>query len=321
MDMNQALEMTKNTIRFRHYSMKTEKSYLGWLKRYCLYCRRHPASGSEEKIKGFLGELVNERNISASTQRQALNAIVFFYAQVIKQDLGDFADFARAKKPRRLPVVLSTSEVSALLDHLSGQSWLMASLLYGCGLRLSECLRLRVKDIDLGRGTITVRAGKGDKDRTVMSPASLTVALQGQLAEVERIHRQEKAAGLSDVELPHALARKYPTAATELAWQWLFPARNRSTCPRTGAYRRHHIHDSAVQKSVKAAVRAARISKQAGPHTLRHSFATHLLEAGETIRTVQELLGHNDVTTTMIYTHVAKQHLAVSPLDRLAVNQ
>jgi integron integrase len=321
MDIQQALEMTRNTIRFKHYSLKTEKSYLGWVKRYCLYCRSHAEGTSEDKIKGFLGGMVTERNISASTQCQALNAIVFFYAQVLKQEMGDFPDFSRAKKPRRLPVVLSVTEVKNLLGHLSGQNWLMVSLLYGAGLRLSECLRLRVKDVDLGRGIITVRAGKGDKDRTVMLPASLADALRGQLDEVERIHRQEKARGISDVELPNALAKKYPTAASDLAWQWMFPARKRSVCPRTGAVRRHHIHDSAVQKAVKAAARMAKIAKQVGPHTLRHSFATHLLEAGETIRTVQELLGHKDVTTTMIYTHVAQQHLAVSPLDRLAVNQ
>lgn len=321
MDMHKALEMTRNTIRFRHYSLKTEQSYLGWLKRFCLFVRLHPDGASEDKIKAFLGELVTVGDVAAATQRQALNAIVFFYTQVLKQDLGDFADFARAKRPRRLPVVLSQAEVAALLGHLSGQNWLMGSLLYGAGLRLSECLRLRVKDIDLARMIITIRAGKGDKDRAVMLPATLIEPLRQQLADVARLHNQELAAGISDVELPNGLARKYPNAAKELAWQWVFPARNRSTCPRTGAIRRHHIHDSALQKAIKSAARSAKIAKQVGPHTLRHSFATHLLEAGETIRTVQELLGHAHVTTTMIYTHVAQQHLATSPLDRLAVNQ
>lgn len=320
MDINQALEMTRNTIRFKHYSLKTEKSYLGWLKRYGLYCQRHPAGSSEDKIKGFLGELVAVGNVAAATQRQALNALVFFYGTVLKVDLGDFADFARAKKPRRLPGVLSVSEVSLLLSHLSGIHWLLASLLYGCGLRLTECLRLRVKDIEIQRGVIMVREGKGKKDRAVMMPLALTPCLDHQLAEVERLHRQELASGIADVELPYALARKYPTAAQELSWQWLFPARNRSRCPRTGRLRRHHLHDSAIQKAIKAAARSAKITKQVGPHTLRHCFATHLLEAGETIRTVQELLGHKDISTTMIYTHVAGQHLAVSPLDRLAVN-
>lgn len=321
MDMHKALEMTKNTIRFRHYSLKTEKSYLGWVKRFCLFIRLHPEGESEEKIKAFLGNLVIEGDVSAATQRQALNAIVFLYTQVLKKDLGDFADFARAKRPRRLPVVLSQTEVAALLGRLSGQNWLMGSLLYGAGLRLSECLRLRVKDVDIARGIITVRAGKGDKDRTVMLPGSVVQAMTVQLADVARSHEREVAAGISDVELPHGLARKYPNASRELAWQWVFPARQRSTCPRTGAVRRHHIHDSALQKAIKAASRSAKIAKQVGPHTLRHSFATHLLEAGETIRTVQELLGHAHLSTTMIYTHVAQQHLAVSPLDRLAVNQ
>jgi integron integrase len=320
MDTYKALEMTKNTIRFRHYSLKTEKSYLGWIKRFCLFVRRHPDGESEQKIKGFLSELVMDGDVAAATQRQALNAIVFFYTQVLKKDLGDFADFARAKRPRRLPVVLSQAEVVALLGHLSGQNWLMGSLLYGAGLRLSECLRLRVKDVDLARGIITVRAGKGDKDRRVMLPASVRQAMTVQLDDVARLHNQELSAGISDVELPNGLARKYPNASKELAWQWVFPARNRSICPRTGAVRRHHIHDSALQKAIKAASRSAKIAKQVGPHTLRHSFATHLLEAGETIRTVQELLGHAHVTTTMIYTHVAQQHLAVSPLDRLAAN-
>lgn len=320
MDIHQALTMTRNTIRFRHYSLKTERSYVGWIKRYCLYCQRHPEGTSEAKIKGFLGDLVETRNISAATQNQALNAIVFFYSQVLTIDLADFSDFSRARKPRRLPVVMSTGEVASLLGHLSGQNWLMSSLLYGAGLRLTECLQLRVKDIDLSRRIIMVREGKGKKDRAVMLPTSLSIPLQMQLEEVARIHRQELAAGISDVELPYALARKYPNAARELAWQWVFPARKRSTCPRTGAVRRHHIHDSALQKAVKIAARAAKISKSVGPHTLRHSFATHLLEAGETIRTVQELLGHKDVSTTMIYTHVACQHMAVSPLDRLAVN-
>jgi integron integrase len=320
MKIHKALEMMRNTIRFRHYSPKTEDSYLGWLKRFCLYVRRHPEGDSEEKIKGFLAELVTKNNVAAATQRLALNAVAFFYSQVLKQDLGDFSDFARAKRPRRLPVVLSLQEVAALLAQMSGRNWLMASLLYGSGLRLSECLRLRVKNVDLAGGTLIVRAGKGDKDRRVMLPSAAIPALTAQLDEVKRAYQRELDAGICDVELPYGLARKYPNASKELAWQWVFPAPVRSTCPRTGAVRRHHIHDSIVQKAVKAAARAAGIAKPVGPHTLRHSFATHLLEAGETIRTVQELLGHAHVSTTMIYTHVAMQHLAVSPLDRLVAN-
>jgi integron integrase len=297
--------------------MKTEKSYTGWVKRYCLYCTRHPDGSSEGKIKGFLSALVNERNVSASTQRQALNAIVFLYKHCLKQDLGKFPNFARAKKGCKLPTVLSKTEVFSVLDQMAGQNWLMASLLYGCGLRLAECLKLRVKDIDFDRKTITVRQGKGGKDRAVMLPAATTEHLKAQLVEVGRLHIQELSEGRSDVELPYALGKKYPSAARELAWQWVFPAKKRSKCPRTGAVRRHHIHDSALQKAVKKAVRSAGINKQAGPHTLRHSFATHLLEDGQDIRTVQELLGHKNVSTTMVYTHVmGKGVTTTSPLDR-----
>ena len=317
MKMQDALTAVRNTVRFKGYSLKTERSYLGWCKRYFLFCQRHPAGTSEEKIKCFLTELVDRGNVAAATQRQALNAIVFFYKQCLGVDLGEFADFVRAKRGRKLPVVMSRDEVFALLDHLTGQMRLMVSLLYGCGLRLSECLRLRVKDIDFDRGAVIVRHGKGGKDRFVMLPASLAVDLRVQLDEVRRLHNQELAAGISDVELPFAIGRKYPNAHKELAWQWVFPARKRSACPRTGVWRRHHIHDSAVQKEVKRAARLAGIAKQVGPHTLRHSFATHLLEDGQDIRTVQELLGHKDVTTTMIYTHVmGKCTTVVSPLDR-----
>ena len=302
MNMQDALTAVRNTVRFKRYSLKTERSYLGWCARYFAFCQRHPAGTSEEKIKGFLTELADRRNVAAATQRQALNAIVFFYKQCLGQDLGEFADFARAKRGRKLPVVMSRREVFALLDHLTGQMRLMVSLLYGCGLRLSECLRLRVKDIDFDRGAVCVRHGKGGKDRFVMLPGSLADGLRAQIDEVRRLHNQELAAGIADVELPFAIARKYPNAHKELAWQWVFPARKRSACPRTGAVRRHRL---------------AGISKQVGPHTLRHSFATHLLEDGQDIRTVQELLGHKDVTTTMIYTHVLGKCTTVrSPLDR-----
>ena len=316
MNMQDALTAVRNTVRFKRYSLKTERSYLGWCARYFAFCQRHPAGTSEEKIKGFLTELADRRNVAAATQRQALNAIIFFYKQCLGQDLGEFADFARAKRGRKLPVVMSRREVFALLDHLTGQMRLMVSLLYGCGLRLSECLRLRVKDIDFDRGAVCVRHGKGGKDRFVMLPGSLADGLRAQIDEVRRLHNQELAAGIADVELPFAIARKYPNAHKELAWQWVFPARKRSACPRTGSLRRHHLHDSAVQKEVKRAARLAGISKQVGPHTLRHSFATHLLEDGQDIRTVQELLGHKDVTTTMIYTHVLGKCTTVrSPLD------
>lgn len=319
MNIHEALTKVRNTIRFKHYSLKTEHSYLGWAKRYCLWCQANPHGSSEDKIKAYLTHLAIERNCSAATQRQALNAIVFLYKNAFGTDLGNFADFARAKKPRRLPEVFSRAEVFALLDHLSGQIWLVASLLYGSGLRLNEALRLRVKDVDIPGKVLVVRAGKGDKDRVVPLPISAIAPLEAQLAEVKRLHNQELAAGISDVEMPHALAKKYPRAAQELAWQWVFPARCRSICPRTGAVRRHHIHDSAVQKGIKQALRLSGITRQGGPHTLRHSFATHLLRDGYDIRTVQELLGHKDVTTTMIYTHVmGKATSVISPMDRRA---
>ena len=320
MNKDDALKLLTNTIRFKRYSLKTERTYRGWCKRYFCFCEDHPEGTSEQKIQAWLTALVNERNVAASTQRQALNSVVFFYKNCLKQDMEDFSNFARAKKGKKLPVVLSKEEVSSLLQHMIGQNKLIASLLYGAGLRLNEALKLRVKDIDFARSTLTVRSGKGDKDRTVMLPSILRRELLRQVDEVATIHRKELAAGTSDVEMPFALARKYPNACRELAWQWIFPAKKRSVCPRTGAVRRHHIHDSAIQKAVKRAVRSAGIHKQASSHTLRHSFATHLLESGADIRTVQELLGHSHVTTTQIYTHVMQQGIVTqSPLDNLAM--
>lgn len=319
MKIDEALEMLRNTIRFKHYSLKTEKTYMGWCRRFFLFCKDNPGGTSEEKITAFLSGLVNERNVSESTQRQALNAIVFFYKACLHQDLSNFADFARAKRGRKLPVVLSRSEVSALLDHITGINWVIASLLYGSGLRLNEALRLRVKDIDFDRVTIMVRHGKNKKDRAVMLPMSMVEPLRHHLLEVTRLHNIELSKGISDVSLPFALARKYPHAARELAWQWVFPASKRSVCPRTGVVRRHHIHETAIQRAVKRAAKVAGITKQAGCHTLRHSFATHLLESGYELRTIQELLGHKHLSTTQIYTHVLQQGIAVrSPLDQFA---
>lgn len=317
-----AIEMMRNTIRFRHFSLATERSYIGWLKRYIPYCENHSASSSAEKISGFLTHLAVDRQVAPATQKQACNAIIFFYKDVIKQDVGDFSQFTRSKRSRNVPVVLSKREVFALLDHVSGVHCLISSILYGAGLRLKEALRLRVKDIDFDRGHINVRQGKGKKDRVVMLPGAVKLGLRQQLDFVRREHNRELAMGVSDVELPYALARKYPGAASDLAWQWVFPARKNSVCPRTGAIRRHHIHSTAIQKGVKKAARLAEIVKKVGPHTLRHSFATHLLEDGSDIRTVQELLGHKHLTTTQIYTHVVMNGTAgtTSPLD-VAVNE
>jgi len=317
MKMQEVILATRNVMRFKHYSIRTEKSYLGWIKQYALFCQGHPDLSVEDKIRAWLTWLDTSRNVAAATQNQALNAVVFLYREVLKQEPGDFSTFGRAKRGRKLPTVLSRQEAAALVGHLSGQHWLIGSLLYGAGLRLMECLRLRVKDIDFERNQIVVHAGKGDKDRITMLPKATVEPLRSHIENVQRSHRLDLAGGFGVTTLPHALARKYPNAAKEIGWQFLFPASKRSPDPRTGEIKRHHIHDSAVQKAVKQAARAAGITKQTGPHTLRHSFATHLLENGYDIRTIQELLGHKDVSTTMIYTHVSATGSAgaVSPLD------
>ncbi len=270
------------------------------------------------EVEAFLTRLATRENVAASTQNQALAALLFLYREVLGQELPWMDDIRRAKKPLRLPTVLTREEVAALLDAMNGVAWLMASLLYGAGLRLMECVRLRVQDIDFVRHEITVRQGKGGKDRRTMLPALAVEALQRQLAEAQRLHARDLAAGFGAVFLPHALERKYPNAAREWAWQYVFPASERSMDPRSGVERRHHLHETVLQRAVKNAVRRARIAKPATCHTLRHSFATHLLERGADIRTVQELLGHSDVRTTQIYTHVLNRGGSglASPLDR-----
>lgn len=320
MNEAQAIESAKNTLRFLHRSYRTEKTYLHWIRRYIRWLKTHSNGTSEEKIQWYLTQMVRDRNISASTQRQALNAINFFYSRVLKQDLGDFAHFARAKKPRTLPVVLSQKEVRNLLSHLHGTAWLIAAILYGSGLRLNEALSLRIKDLEFDRRTITVRQGKGKKDRTTPLPPSLIEPLRHQADDALRLQKRDLAAGYGAAPMPDALGRKYPSAATSPEWQWVFPARKLCAHPRTGELVRWHLHDSTIQRAVKQASRAAGIRKQAGPHTLRHSFATHLLESGTDIRTVQELLGHKDLKTTMIYTHVAATGPAgvASPLEALS---
>lgn len=320
MNLPDTIEAARNVLRFRHMSYRTEQAYVHWIKRFAFWCRDNPDGSHEDKVRAFLTHLARERNVSASTQNQALNAVVFLYKQVLRQDVGDFTGFHPARLPRKLPTVLAVEEVSALLGHMSGMHWMIAALLYGSGLRLAECLSLRVKDIDFSRRIITVRDGKGAKDRTVMLPEPVAEPLRHHIDNVQRIHTSDLAAGLGEVYLPDALERKYPSAAKSFAWQFIFPASKPGPDPRTGVIRRHHIHDSAVSKAIRAATHAAVIRKQVGAHTLRHSFATHLLESGTDIRTIQELLGHADVSTTQIYTHLAKRGAAgtTSPLDRLA---
>lgn len=314
------LDLIHERCRVKHLSEKTAQAYCGWVRRFSLFHGKRPLSEMGEwEIEVFLTHLATRHNVAASTQNQAFNALLFLYTQVIPKDLGKI-DAMRAKKPRRLPVVLTRAEVSAVLEQLYGTEKLMGTLLYGCGLRLNECLRLRVKDLDFDRMTVTVREGKGDKDRTVMMPQSVVEALRGHLLRVAEMHREDAAKGIG-VSLPGALERKYRAAPFSWPWYWVFPARKVTTDPRWAADRpkRHHIHETVLQKAVKGAVAAARIAKPAGCHTFRHSFATHLLEDGYDIRTVQELLGHADVRTTMIYTHVMGKGCSVrSPADRLS---
>ena len=313
------LDQVRERIRRLGYSRRTEAAYVGWIRRFILANGvRHPRELGAKEVERFLTELASRNHVAASTQNQALAALLFLYRQVLGIEFPWMEDIQRAKKPVRLPVVLSRDEVAALLNHMGGVTWLAAALLYGSGLRLMECLRLRVKDLDLVRGEITVRQGKGGKDRRTMLPSMVVDRLQAQLAEARRMHERDLAAGFGEVSLPDALARKYPNAGWEWAWQYVFPASKRSIDPRSGVMRRHHLDESVVQRAVKRAVQQAGIHKPASCHTLRHSFATHLLEAGQDIRTIQELLGHSDVGTTQIYTHVLNRggHGVASPLDR-----
>ena len=299
------LERVCEAIRTRHYSLRTEDTYLRWIKRFILFHgKRHPREMGGREIQEFLSYLAVEGRVAASTQSQALSAIVFLYQQVLKQTIGSIDDVVHAKQPHRIPVVLTQDEVKAVLAHLSGTPWIMATLLYGAGLRVLECLRLRVKDVDFTYNHIVVRDGKGRKDRVTMLPQQVKAPMQRHLHDVQQLHGQDVQAGAGHVYLPYALERKYPNASREWVWQYVFPAAQPSRDPRTGIIRRHHVHKLVLQRAVQTAVRKAEIPKAASCHTLRHAFATHLLEAGYDIRTVQELLGHKDVSTTMIYTHV-----------------
>jgi integron integrase len=314
------LDQVREAIRVRHYSLRTEKAYVQWVKRFILFHnKRHPQYMGETEIGQFLSSLATDARVSASTQNQALNALLFLYREVIAQPVEYIDGVVRAKRSRRLPVVLTCQEVKAILSVLDGSEWLMGMLLYGAGLRLMECLRLRVKDIDYSNNQIIVRAGKGDKDRVTMLPTAVQEPLRKHLKKVNIQYQRDIARGQGGASLPNALDRKYPNAAREWGWQFVFPASRYARDPRSGAWRRHHLHESVLQKAVKDACRRAGLAKPAGCHTFRHSFATHLLEDGYDIRTVQELLGHKDVSTTMIYTHVLNRggRGVCSPADRL----
>ena len=312
------LDRVRWHLRVKHYSLRTEQAYVDWIRRYILFHKkRHPDEMGEPEIAAFLTHLAIDLNVAASTQNQALSALLFLYQQVLERKLDFLENVERVKRPPKVPVVFTRAEARAVLDRLKAPYRLMGELLYGSGLRLLECLRLRVKDIDFGYGQITVRDGKGMRERMTVLPETVRESLRSHLAAVKHLHELDLAHGAGTVYLPTALHRKYPNAARAWAWQYVFPAGELSSDPRGGEKRRHHIAERNLQNAVKAAVRRAEVPKAASCHTFRHSFATHLLESGQDIRTVQELLGHRDVATTMIYTHVLnKPGLAVrSPLD------
>jgi integron integrase len=310
----------REALRVRHYAIRTEECYLDWARRYILYHgKRHPAEMGAAEINAFLTHLAVEGSVAASTQTQALCALLFLYRVVLGTQPGWLGDVVRASRPRRLPVVLSQDEVRRLLAELTGSPRLIGQLLYGAGLRLLEALRLRVKDVEWDLNQVVVREGKGDKDRRTMLPQAVRPGLREHLERVRELHGKDLAAGGGEVYLPHALARKYPNAAREWCWQYVFPSGRLSTDPRGGAVRRHHLDEGAVSRRFREAVRRAGLEKRATAHSLRHSFATHLLEAGYDIRTIQELLGHEDVETTMVYLHVLNKggRGVASPLDGL----
>jgi len=318
MDKPKLLDQVRNAIRTRHYSLRTEQAYVAWVRQFIFFHnRQHPTKLSEKEVSAFLTHLAVDRKVAASTQNQALAALLFLYEKVLERPLTELGQLVRAKRPQRLPVVFTRDEARRILLNLQGTVWLMASLLYGSGLRLMECLRLRVKDVDFGYREIIVRDAKGNIDRVTMLPASVEDPLKLHLERVSMLHQQDLVEGYGAVFLPDALERKYPKASREWVWQYVFPAKKRSTDPRSGCVRRHHTGASALERAVAGAIRAAKINKAGSCHSLRHSFATHLLEAGYDIRTVQQLLGHKDVKTTMLYTHVLKQGAGAvkSPLD------
>jgi integron integrase len=312
------LESVRNALSLRHYSPRTREAYVGWVRRFVLFQhRRHPESMGAPEVSAFLSDQATRGNVSASTQNQALAALLFLYSEVLHRPLEFVGGVVHAKRPTRLPVVMSRDEVKAVLGQLTGTWHLMASLLYGAGLRLLECASLRVKDVDFSSGQLVVRRGKGHKDRMTLLPQVVVEPLRAHLLKVNELHQRDLQEGAGMVDLPGALRAKYPNAARDWPWQWVFPATRRYVDESTGEQRRHHIHETALQRAVRGAAIAARIEKPVSCHTFRHSFATHLLEAGYDIRTIQKLLGHHDLRTTMIYTHVLNRGpLGVkSPLD------
>ena len=314
------LEQVVERMRVKHFSLRTEKTYVDWIKRFIwFHGKRHPKEMGAAEVEAFLSHLAVDRSVSASTQNQAKSALLFLYKEVLQIQLPWLEKITQAKVSKRLPVVLTRAEVQSVLARLDGTVWLIASLLYGSGMRIMECLRLRVKDVDLARGEILIREGKGFKDRVTMLPATLVQPLKQHLERVKVLHDEDLTKGYGEVFMPMALDRKYPNAGKSWGWQYVFPSRNLSADPLSGVIRRHHADVKTIQRAMKKAVLAAGITKLATPHTLRHSFATHLLESGYDIRTVQELLGHSDVSTTMIYTHVLNRggRGVKSPLDSM----
>ncbi len=312
------LDQVRKAMRVRHYSIRTEESYISWIKRYILFHdKQHPKNLGKDEITQFLSHLASDRNVAASTQNQALSALLFLYKEVLSIDLPWLGDVVRAKRPSRLPVVLTRQDTKRLLGELNDTNWLIANLLYGSGLRLMEAIRLRVKDVDFDYEQIIVRSGKGFKDRTTVLPNSIAKHLQKHLAKIKNLHQRDLEEGFGSVYLPFAIERKYPNANKEWGWQYVFPSSKRSVDPQSGVIRRHHVSEKNLQRAIKQATRNLGIVKPVSTHTLRHCFATHLLEDGYDIRTIQELLGHKDLKTTMIYTHVMKKgaHGVRSPID------
>jgi len=319
--MSQLLDQVRNECRLRHLSLKTERTYCGWIVRYCKFhgLDKHPAAMGTPEVRDYLTHLAVKEHVAASTQNQALNALVFLYSKILHIEL-DGIDAVRARRRKHLPTVLSRDEAAAIIAALTGQPKLIVQILYGAGLRMNEALSLRIQDVDLHRCQITVRRGKGDKDRVTLLPTSAQAPLEDHIERVRMLHKQDLLQGNGRANLPDALVRKYPAAAADFVWQFLFPSSTISKDPRSDYVGRWHIHESAVGKAIRKAARLARVEKRVTAHTFRHSFATHLLEAGTDIRTVQELLGHKDIRTTMIYTHVMRPAIdrITSPLDMVA---